>query len=68
MIATESSKVKAWLDELGIELGGCHRVIVDIVANDVVKVYVTRYASDRAFDIRFNAGEFEIVEVDATLP
>lgn len=59
------ARIINWLRSLGIaEPEDTQRIIIDIPVADVVKVYVTRLADEKAFElVAFSTGDFEIVEI-----
>ena len=58
-------RIKDFIKALGVEnVDQTGRIIIDLPIGDAVRVYVTYIADERAFDLRFTKGDFEIVTID----
>ena len=58
-------RIWKWLESIGVfgDASNTQRVIIDIPVDDVVRVYVTKCADERMFDLSFPDGIAEIVTV-----
>lgn len=63
-------RVLDFLETIGVaDAKHAGRVIIDIPADaERVRVYVTCLANEKGFDIRFESGDFKIVEVASAEP
>ena len=66
LASDKSELVAKILESLGIEKKTCNRMLIDINAGELVKVYVTKYAlSGELIDLDFSdLGRAEIVDLD----
>ncbi len=57
-------RIWKWLESIGVDVSNVQRVIIDIAANSVVVIHVTKIADERMFDVAFPSGKPEIVTID----
>lgn len=66
----DDKRVLDFLEAIGVaDAKHAGRVIIDIPVHEPVRVYVTRpLVNEKGFDIRFESGDFKIVEVASAEP